>query len=607
MPLMLSAGTSIDMKSNFAQQWLEILCGMIPQTNAAIFVVPVSGSNTKQMHSLAKWPLKHDHFDDFTRIVEYALKKQEQVCIAKVQNNVEQAKEVEQYVDYFALPLYLNNKLLGVIVVKVKHLPISHQDEIFNKLQQGTQWLKLAHSNQYSDDSKDEFYSSVVGLLASCFEQDSYQQGVIRLVTELTQKFNCERVAFADFKSPHCHVIALSNKVDFDTRSSRIQKIADAMDEAIEQDCSIIFPQAKARIIQRAHQDLSAKFDGASIITIPLIQEHLVFGAITLIRDKEKPFEKETRLLCQQAFALITPFLALKRDDERSLFQKNSATLKKRLNSFFGFKHLKLKFLATLATLLLLLSSLIEGDFRVTSDAILEGKIQRVVAAPIEGYLLSASVRAGDTVHQGELMATLDDAELQLELTRLSGQLQQSRREYREALSDRNLVKVRVITAQINQAKAEMALTRQQLKKIRMTAPFDGVVIEGDLSQMLGSPVERGDTLFKIAPLEGYRIIIKVDERLISYVRKGQTGILALSSIPEHKFPLLIDKITAVASADDGANIFRVEAALEETPALLRPGMQGIAKIDVGQARLLWIWTHEMMDWLRLKVWSWWP
>ena len=31
-------------------------------------------------------------------------------------------------------------------------------------------------------------------------------------------------------------------------------------------------------------------------------------------------------------------------------------------------------------------------------------------------------------------------------------------------------------------------------------------------SQLLGSPVERGDTLFKIAPLSGYRIILKVDE-----------------------------------------------------------------------------------------------
>ena len=51
---------------------------------------------------------------------------------------------------------------------------------------------------------------------------------------------------------------------------------------------------------------------------------------------------------------------------------------------------------------------------------------------------------------------------------------------------------------------------------------------------------------------------------------------------------------------------FCVEAAIENPPLVFRPGMEGIAKINVGRANLLWIWTHEMRDWLRLKLWSWW-
>ena len=64
----------------------------------------------------------------------------------------------------------------------------------------------------------------------------------------------------------------------------------------------------------------------------------------------------------------------------------------------------------------------IESDFRVSADASLEGKIQRVVSAPVSGYLLSASVRAGDTVRQGDIMASLDDAELKLELAKHDGE-----------------------------------------------------------------------------------------------------------------------------------------------------------------------------------------
>jgi hypothetical protein len=32
--------------------------------------------------------------------------------------------------------------------------------------------------------------------------------------------------------------------------------------------------------------------------------------------------------------------------------------------------------------------------------------------------------------------------------------------------------------------------------------------------------------------------------------------------------------------------------------------MQGVAKFDVGRARLLWLWTHDALDWVRVKLWS---
>jgi hypothetical protein len=36
--------------------------------------------------------------------------------------------------------------------------------------------------------------------------------------------------------------------------------------------------------------------------------------------------------------------------------------------------------------------------------------------------------------------------------------------------------------------------------------------------------------------------------------------------------------------------------------------MEGVGKIEVDSNRLLaWIWTHQAIDWLRLKVWNWLP
>jgi hypothetical protein len=35
--------------------------------------------------------------------------------------------------------------------------------------------------------------------------------------------------------------------------------------------------------------------------------------------------------------------------------------------------------------------------------------------------------------------------------------------------------------------------------------------------------------------------------------------------------------------------------------------MEGVGKIGAGRRRLIWIWTHHAIDWLRLKLWSWLP
>ncbi len=582
------------MKNNFSQQWLEILCTIIPEADAAMFM---AADEEKEIKILAKWPTNLDQSNDFTPIVKCALKKQKQVYTPNVADN--DAK----LFDFFALPVYIETEILCVIALKAKHCPPERHDDIFNSLQQSSQWLQFAHDNQNQTDTD---YAKIVSILAACFEKNSYQEGLIQLVTELAHNFNCDRVAFAEYKNHYCQVVALSNSAKFDDRSNLVLKIASAMEEAIDQDVALIFPDPNAFLIHHAHQELAEKSKSESLCTIPLVHNQNIVGAIILFRDSKEPFDKKTLNECQQMLSLITPYLALKRSDESSLSHKLWANTKKKLVDIFGIKHLKIKFISFTVSLLFLLSSLLDGDFRITSAAILEGKIQRVISAPISGYLLSASVQAGDTVKKGEVMATLDDAELQLKLTQLRGQQQQARREYRQAVSTRNLVDVSVITAKLKQTTAEINLTQQQLNKISLTAPFDGAVIEGDLSQMLGSPIERGDTLFKIAPLEGYRIIIKVNERLISYVSKGQKGILTLTSMPGQPFSLKVEKITAVANADDGSNIFRVEASLINTPLLFRPGMKGIAKINAGRASLLWIWTHEMRDWFRLKLWSWW-
>ena len=79
-----------------------------------------------------------------------------------------------------------------------------------------------------------------------------------------------------------------------------------------------------------------------------------------------------------------------------------------------------------------------------------------------------------------------------------------------------------------------------------------------------------------------------------------------LAALPGKTLGLHITRITPLVVAKDGRSFYRVEAGLDASGLeQVRPGMEGVGKIDLGQRALLWIWTHKMVDWLRLFAWNW--
>jgi len=63
-----------------------------------------------------------------------------------------------------------------------------------------------------------------------------------------------------------------------------------------------------------------------------------------------------------------------------------------------------------------------------------------------------------------------------------------------------------------------------------------------------------------VAPLDAYRVILKVDKRDIGSVKEGQSGNLVLSGMPGKLLLFTVEKITPVSMVEDGRNYFQVEA-----------------------------------------------
>ena len=298
------------------------------------------------------------------------------------------------------------------------------------------------------------------------------------------------------------------------------------------------------------------------------------------------------------------PVLETRRRDDRPSALKILDSMQSWCARLFGPRHLQLKVGLALSAMLLIWLSQASATFSISSDSVLEAEICRTIVAPQEGYIAEAHVRAGDLVREGDLLATLDDQDLRHEQRKWQSQRAQLFREYRKALAGADRAEVAILSAKRAQAEAQLKLVERQLARAKLVAPFSGLVVKGDLNQALGAPVKRGEVLYEVAPTNEYRVVLKVDDRDIGLVSPGQRGQLKLSGIPDKSVNITIDRLSPVSSATGGRNFFRVEAVMDNHLDLMRPGMEGVAKIDICQEKLLWILTRRWVDRLRLFVWN---
>ena len=73
------------------------------------------------------------------------------------------------------------------------------------------------------------------------------------------------------------------------------------------------------------------------------------------------------------------------------------------------------------------------------------------------------------------------------------------------------------------------------------------MITNGDLSQSVGMPVQRAQVLFEIAPLDSYRVIVRVPDSEIARVAPGEAGTLVLSALPDRHFGLHVVRVTPIA------------------------------------------------------------
>lgn len=464
---------------------------------------------------------------------------------------------------------------------------------------------------------------ALLGCLQTSLAAQDWRRSGAEVVSEISQRLHCLRVSLGWVSAGQLRIVALSDGVVLE-EGAAIPELNQAMLESVHQHATLFWPQPSksASRITLAHQMLFKAQGLAGVMSVPLAHQGQVIGVLTcersvpsdtlrpsaqqeLIRGAFEPHEVQWLEVVAEGLA---PLLRLQYQLSRPVSERirdDVALFKHRLRDP---SERRLRWMMVALGLTLAYGLLWPMPNRVNATARLEGAVQRVLSASQDGFLREVHVRPGDVVKQGQLLAELSDDELQSAKRARLAEVAQQENTFAEAFARGDRGQAAMAQSKVAEAKAQLALVEQQLARVRVTAPFDGVVIAGDLHQQLGAPLKRGDALLTLAPGLDWRVVLEVDESDVPELQRGQAASLRLAAMPGQPISLVIDRITPVArSTSDGVR-YEVEArptGVGAGLAGLRPGLEGIAKIDLPERPVLWRWSLKAWQWLRMMVWTW--
>ncbi len=447
-------------------------------------------------------------------------------------------------------------------------------------------------------------FASVLDLLLLLNAENRFLAAAMTLVNETAARYQCSRVSLGWCNNGYVRLQSISHMERFEKKMDIVTDLEGAMEEAFDQDEEILWPcMDRNGAVTRDHEAYAKKQQTEHLISLPLRLNHRAQGVLTCERE-DAPFSEDDvrslRILGDQ----VSCRLAELKQRDRWFGARLKDWIGRKVSGLLGVEHTLAKLISLLTGALLLFSIIVKIPYRVDAPFILRSEDVRQVSAPFDGYIDTVQVEIGQQIEQGDRLLLLDTDDLLLEESAALANLIRFQREAEKARVLNTLIEMKIAQARADQAQAKLEMIRHRLNQAEVRSPIAGIIVEGDLAELPGAPVSKGDILFKVARHENLFIEIKINEEDVHELSAGQSGQFAYVSRPQLKYPFKIYQIDPMALPGDAGNIFIARAqSLDASADWWRPGMSGIAKLDVGNRRIIWIITHRTIEFFQMLMW----
>jgi hypothetical protein len=396
-------------------------------------------------------------------------------------------------------------------------------------------------------------------------------------------------VGLCERKRGGCDIVAISETQQIDSNAELTLRATAAARECLARGGQGLWPAVdpENRHSLFAHRQLAQLLEDAAVLSIPLADAQArTRGVCLLVGEPQLLASQELRSFLDAGSTPLGSALGLIQRSRGNRFDR----LASRISDYCRSQMAKV---GLLITLLVACGLMLPIQYQVVCDCELQPVTRRFIAAPFDARLERNFVEPGDLVQAGQILAQIDARDIQWELSGKQAEL------HRVAKESAGYIALHE-SGKAEMAKFEMArlqLTIEQLEErafnLEIRSPLEGMVLIGDHSKLEGVPLEKGKTLFEIAPLDRMVIEVEIPEDDVRFVLPGMSTQVRLAAFPLQRFDGTIERVHPRAELREHKNVFIAEVNCDNSNGQLRPGMRGTARVASVRRNVAWNWFHK--------------
>jgi RND family efflux transporter MFP subunit len=199
----------------------------------------------------------------------------------------------------------------------------------------------------------------------------------------------------------------------------------------------------------------------------------------------------------------------------------------------------------------------------VHATGLVEPGLEIRIAPRVGGRIVELKVDEGSIVKKGQLLARLEDADLQASVAELEARVEYAKAQYERnlELQHRDLVSQETVDrtrADLDATRATLRRTREQLGFMSLVAPSDGRIIRRDGE--IGEFIPVNQAVFYMAGPAPLRITADIDEEDAPRVKPGLSVLIRADAFPDRTFEGTVSQVTP--RGDPIARSYRARVAL---------------------------------------------